>query len=146
MFYRLVFFAFFAKAKFSETEVICDIDSIQIKAAYFDYLNGLKIILGDQDQTSGDEGFITNCVADDNRSILLPKESTKRWNFGCGLQLTNNGNEEGVINYQWKGVLKYVRRDSQPIGHIIRKSSRISVHRSGGSMILTVTLMSVTDI
>ena len=75
MSYRLVFFAFFVKAKFSETEVICDIDSIKIKAANFDYLNGLKIILGDQYQTSGDEGFITNCVADDNRSILLPEKS-----------------------------------------------------------------------
>ena len=81
MSYRLVFFAFFVEAKFSETEVLCDIDSIKIKAANFDNLNGLKIIL------------------------------------------SNDGNQENVINYQWKGVLKYVRRDSQPIGHIIRKSS-----------------------
>ena len=48
MSYRLVFFAFFVKAKFSETEVICDVDSIQIEAANFDYLDGLKIILGDE--------------------------------------------------------------------------------------------------
>jgi len=125
MIYRLVFLAFFVEAKFTETEVICDIDSIQIIAANFDYLNDLKIVLGDQDQTSGDEGFITNCVADKNRRILLPKESTKRWNFGCGLKLTKDDKEEGLINYKWKGVLKYVRKDRLSKSHIIRKSLNI---------------------
>ena len=127
MFKQIVFlfiFVYVNGVPFSETKVICGIDSIQIIAANFDYLNGLKIILGDHDQTSGDDGYISDCVADGNRSIVIGNESLKRWNFGCGMKLTNDATEAStngdMINYQWNGVLKYVRKESRPVGHIIR--------------------------
>ena len=133
MFYQILFLFIFVNVNavtFSETKVICGIDSIKIIAANFDYLNGLKIILGDQDQTSGDEGYVSNCVADSNRNILIAKESTKRWNFGCGMKLTTNDvTDEDMINYQWKGVLKYVRNESRPVGHIIREGFKIKLNR-----------------
>lgn len=123
MIYQNIFLCFFVNVTatpFAETKVICDVDKIEIIAANFDYLSGLKIILGDEDQTSGDEGSISNCIADTNRTIMLTKESTKRWNFGCGMKLINLANDEGLVNYQWKGVLKYVRKESGPVNHIIR--------------------------